>query len=81
MFSVPTIVVFTKYDKLFDHLEVKDLDDDNARIKAAATRHLQKNCVEHIAKLTGEENFPYVTVSSECPMRFWFLPVDTNRSR
>lgn len=60
--NIPTIVVFTKYDKFFDHLEAKDLDA--ARIKAAATRHLQKNCVEHIAKLTGEEDFPYVTVSN-----------------
>lgn len=60
--NIPTIVVFTKYDKLFDHLESKDLDA--ARIKAAATRHLQKNCVDHIAKLTGEEDFPYVTVSN-----------------
>lgn len=60
--NIPTIVVFTKYDKLFDDLEDKGLDD--ASIEAAATQHLQKNCVEHIARLTGEENFPYVTVSN-----------------
>lgn len=71
-------MVFTKYDKLFDDLEDKGLDD--ASIEAAATQHLQKNCVEHIARLTGEENFPYATVSSECSMPVWFLVINTDRS-
>ncbi|KAL4080028.1 hypothetical protein V8B97DRAFT_2002502 [Scleroderma yunnanense] len=65
--KIPTIVVFTKYDRLIDILEEKDFDD--AKIKAEAMKHLQKYCIEPIAKLTREREFPYVLVSKRAEFK------------
>ncbi|KAI6046610.1 hypothetical protein EDC04DRAFT_2887873 [Pisolithus marmoratus] len=57
---VPTIVVFTKYDKLLNHMAMKaEVDPD-----AAAAEYLQEHCIDPIVQLVGGTDLSYLTVSS-----------------
>ncbi|KAI6046618.1 hypothetical protein EDC04DRAFT_1485074 [Pisolithus marmoratus] len=58
--NIPTIIVFTKYDKLLTYMAMqREADAD-----AAAKVYLQKHCFGPIAKFTGSTDLSYVAVSS-----------------
>ncbi|KAI6041813.1 hypothetical protein EDC04DRAFT_2601446 [Pisolithus marmoratus] len=58
--NIPTIVVFTKYDKLLTHMAMQR----EADLDAAAKVYLQKHCFDPIAEFTGSTDLSYVAVSS-----------------
>ncbi|KAI6108350.1 hypothetical protein F5141DRAFT_1028617 [Pisolithus sp. B1] len=58
--NIPTVVVFTKYDKLLAHIEVVHEGDPEAEAK----RYLQRHCVEPIQKFLKDKAILHVAVSS-----------------
>ncbi|KAI6113485.1 hypothetical protein EDD16DRAFT_1803693 [Pisolithus croceorrhizus] len=58
--NIPTMVVFTKYDKLLTYMAMKK--EENPEV--AAERYLQKHCIDPIAKFAGNSELSYVAVSS-----------------
>ncbi|KAI5982594.1 hypothetical protein EDD15DRAFT_112034 [Pisolithus albus] len=58
--NIPTIVVFTKYDKLVSHMAMQNKADPDM----AAKEYLQERCIDPIAKITGSTHLSYVAVSS-----------------
>ncbi|KAI6100691.1 hypothetical protein EDD16DRAFT_1717210 [Pisolithus croceorrhizus] len=58
--NIPTMVVFTKYDKLLTYMAMKK--EENPEV--AAEQYLQKHCIDPIAKFAGNTNLSYVAVSS-----------------
>ncbi|KAI6101358.1 hypothetical protein F5141DRAFT_1218398 [Pisolithus sp. B1] len=58
--NIPTVVVFTKYDKLLTNMEKQDKVDPDA----AAKQYLQKQCFDPIARFAGDANLSYIAVSS-----------------
>jgi len=77
--SVPTVFVFTKYDKLIDEIEIRWDDEGReyteSEVEVEAERYLQKHCIEPIKRLTGEHDFPYLAVSSASMVHYRNLPV------
>ncbi|KAI6146392.1 hypothetical protein BKA82DRAFT_994162 [Pisolithus tinctorius] len=59
--NTPTIVVFTKYDRLIHYVRKKKSRDP----EAAAKRYLQTYCIEPIQDFTGGPNILHVAVSSK----------------
>ncbi|KAI6103029.1 hypothetical protein F5141DRAFT_1030643 [Pisolithus sp. B1] len=57
--NIPTIVVFTKYDKLVNHMAAQNKTDPDA----AAKEYLQEYCIDPIVKLTGSTHLSCVAVS------------------
>ncbi|KAG6336076.1 hypothetical protein ID866_3002 [Astraeus odoratus] len=64
--NVPTIFVFTKYDKLIDVVEGDDEYDDEMDVdyEAIAENYLRENCVKPIEQLTQEKDIPYIAVTT-----------------
>ncbi|KAI6122320.1 hypothetical protein EV401DRAFT_2070153 [Pisolithus croceorrhizus] len=58
--NIPTVVVFTKYDKLLTNMEKQDKVDPDA----AAKQYLQKQCFDPIARFARDANLSYIAVSS-----------------
>ncbi|KAG6334309.1 hypothetical protein ID866_4774 [Astraeus odoratus] len=57
--DIPTIVVFTKYDRLITKMRV----DNAASTESDARQYLQNKCIAPIQKLSGEKNISHVAVS------------------
>ncbi|KAI6046615.1 hypothetical protein EDC04DRAFT_2887881 [Pisolithus marmoratus] len=63
--DIPTIVVFTKYDKLLTYMEMqKAMRNIEVDPKTAANEYLQEHCFNPIAKFTGGTDISYAAVSS-----------------
>ncbi|KAI6019514.1 hypothetical protein BKA83DRAFT_4306948 [Pisolithus microcarpus] len=58
--NIPTIVVFTKYDKLLTHMQMEKETDP----EAAAEQYLKKHCIDPIEEFAGGADLSYVAVSS-----------------
>ncbi|KIK11353.1 hypothetical protein PISMIDRAFT_502987 [Pisolithus microcarpus 441] len=58
--NIPTMVVFTKYDKLLTYMAMKR----EVNPTVAAEQYLQKHCIGPIAKFAGDTDLSYVAVSS-----------------
>ncbi|KAI6019523.1 hypothetical protein PISMIDRAFT_14989, partial [Pisolithus microcarpus 441] len=58
--NIPTIVVFTKYDKLLTHMQ----KEQKANPEAAAEQYLKEHCYAPIEELAGGADLSYVAVSS-----------------
>ncbi|KAI6146381.1 hypothetical protein BKA82DRAFT_3980895, partial [Pisolithus tinctorius] len=56
--NIPTIVVFTKYDRLVSFVRKKSADPE-----AEAKRYLQTYCIEPIQDFTGGTNISHVAAS------------------
>ncbi|KAL4065585.1 hypothetical protein V8B97DRAFT_2070717, partial [Scleroderma yunnanense] len=67
--DIPTVFVFTKYDKLVDAIESKWEDEgkeySESDVEIAAEQYLKKHCIERIEQLTGEYNIPCLAVSTK----------------
>ncbi|KAI5991360.1 hypothetical protein EDC04DRAFT_2911527 [Pisolithus marmoratus] len=62
--DIPTIVVFTKYDKLLTYMEMqKAMRNIEVDPNMAANEYLQEHCFNPIAKFTGGTDISYVAVS------------------
>ncbi|KAI6103036.1 hypothetical protein F5141DRAFT_1211784 [Pisolithus sp. B1] len=59
--NIPTMVVFTKYDKLLTHMQM----EREANPEAAAEQYLRKHCIDPIAEFAGGTDLSYVAVSSK----------------
>ncbi|KAI6146413.1 hypothetical protein BKA82DRAFT_994155 [Pisolithus tinctorius] len=59
--NIPTIVVFTKYDRLVSFVRKKKSADPEAEAK----RYLQTYCIEPIQDFTGGTNISHVAASSK----------------
>ncbi|KAI6152672.1 P-loop containing nucleoside triphosphate hydrolase protein [Pisolithus tinctorius] len=59
--NIPTIVVFTKYDRLVSFVRKKKSADPEAEAK----RYLQTYCIEPIQDFTGGTNISHVATSSK----------------
>ncbi|KAI5991371.1 hypothetical protein EDC04DRAFT_2987702 [Pisolithus marmoratus] len=57
--NIPTIVVFTKYDRLLTHVAMQKAVDHDA----AATKYIQEHCIDPIKEFTGSTDISYVAVS------------------
>ena len=57
---VPTIVVFTKYDKLLTMMKAQNTTDHES-----AAQYLQKHCIQPIQGFTGETDISHIVVSCE----------------
>lgn len=66
--DIPTVFVFTKYDKLVDAIESRWEEEGReyleSDVEVAAAEYLKKHCIECIERLTGEHNIPYLVVST-----------------
>ncbi|KAL4065568.1 hypothetical protein V8B97DRAFT_1875147 [Scleroderma yunnanense] len=60
--NVPTIFVFTKYDKLLDYIEGMS-DDVEMDPEQQAEDYLKKYCIGPIQQLTKEHNIPPIAVT------------------
>ena len=58
---VPTIVVFTKYDRLLTMMKVQH----STRYESEAARYLQEHCIQPIQRFTGERDISHIAVSCE----------------
>ena len=58
---VPTIVVFTKYDRLVTMMKVKN----STGYELEAVRYLQEHCIKPIQGSTGEIDISHIAVSCE----------------
>ncbi|KAI6046614.1 hypothetical protein EDC04DRAFT_2995151 [Pisolithus marmoratus] len=58
--NIPTIIVFTKFDRLLTHMAMQKPAD----INAATTEYIQRHCIDPIADVTGDTDISYVAVSS-----------------
>ncbi|KAI6019018.1 hypothetical protein PISMIDRAFT_16762 [Pisolithus microcarpus 441] len=58
--NIPTIVVFTKYDRLLTHMQMEKEADP----ETAAKQYLQKHCINPIEEFARGANVSYVAVSS-----------------
>ena len=58
---VPTIVVFTKYDKLLTMMKVQN----NTGYESEAAQYLQEHCIQPIQRFTGEQDISHIAVSCE----------------
>ncbi|KIM62676.1 hypothetical protein SCLCIDRAFT_786541 [Scleroderma citrinum Foug A] len=71
--DIPTVFVFTKYDKLIDEIEIRwaeeGRDYTESEVEAEAERCLKKRCIEPIEQLTGERDFSYLAVSMRAHYR------------
>ncbi|KAG6330317.1 hypothetical protein ID866_8773 [Astraeus odoratus] len=56
--NIPTIVVFTKYDKLVNIMKLRSPDDPQLE----AERHLRTNCIQPIQNFSGEENISHMAL-------------------
>ncbi|KAL4072067.1 hypothetical protein J3A83DRAFT_2965511 [Scleroderma citrinum] len=67
--DIPTVFVFTKYDKLCDEIENRWVEEgreyDESDVDEEAEQYLKKNCMERIERLTGEYNVPWLAVSTK----------------
>ncbi|KAG6334348.1 hypothetical protein ID866_4739 [Astraeus odoratus] len=67
--DIPTVFVFTKYDKLADEIESRWVDAGrdytNADVDSEAQRYLEEKCVKRICQLTGEQDPLYIAVSTK----------------
>ncbi|KAI6135274.1 hypothetical protein EV401DRAFT_519700 [Pisolithus croceorrhizus] len=58
--NIPTMVVFTKYDKLLTYMAM----EREVNPEAAAEQYLRKHCIDPIAEFAGGIDLSYVAVSS-----------------
>ncbi|KAI6042222.1 hypothetical protein EDC04DRAFT_3088680 [Pisolithus marmoratus] len=58
--NIPTIIVFTKYDRLVTFMRQKRPGDPEA-----GQRYMQESCIQPIQDFTGDKNITNVTVSSK----------------
>ncbi|KAL4065553.1 hypothetical protein V8B97DRAFT_1875211, partial [Scleroderma yunnanense] len=67
--DIPTVFVFTKYDKLTEMIESNWVDSrrdyNPADIEAEAKKYLVTHCVQPIQNLTSEPVDPYIAVSTK----------------
>ncbi|KAI6163975.1 hypothetical protein EDD17DRAFT_1808053 [Pisolithus thermaeus] len=61
--NIPTVVVFTKYDRLLTHMQEKG--HSKANIEAEAEQYLQRHCVEPIQRFLKDQDILHVAVSSK----------------
>ncbi|KAI6142235.1 hypothetical protein BKA82DRAFT_4195608 [Pisolithus tinctorius] len=59
--DIPTIVVFTKYDRLLVSLQLQRV----ANLGLAAEEYLEKHCIKPIQEFTANPNLAHLTVSCE----------------
>ncbi|KIK15084.1 hypothetical protein PISMIDRAFT_16768 [Pisolithus microcarpus 441] len=59
--NIPTIVVFTQYDKFLTHMRTQKKADPNA----AAEQYLQGYCIQPIQNIANDAKLSYVAVSSK----------------
>ncbi|KAI5988483.1 hypothetical protein F5J12DRAFT_898167 [Pisolithus orientalis] len=59
--DIPTIVVFTKYDRLLDSFQLQGVD----KFGSAAEEYLEQHCIKPIQLFTGNSNLTHLTVSCE----------------
>ena len=57
---VPTIVVFTKYDRLVTMMKVQN----STGYESEAAQYLRQHCIKPIQGFTGEKNISHIAVSS-----------------
>ncbi|KIK16782.1 hypothetical protein PISMIDRAFT_685997 [Pisolithus microcarpus 441] len=62
--NIPTVVVFTKYDRLITHVQVAPDRDPEADVEAEAKQYLQTHCVEPIRRCLKDKAILHVAVSS-----------------
>ncbi|KAI6045502.1 hypothetical protein EDC04DRAFT_61714 [Pisolithus marmoratus] len=60
--NIPTVVVFTKYDKLVAYMQATATDKEDPTVKAQ--QYLQEHCVEPIWKFLKGKDILHVAVSS-----------------
>ncbi|KAI6033382.1 hypothetical protein EDC04DRAFT_3064896 [Pisolithus marmoratus] len=60
--NIPTVVVFTKYDKLVAYMQATVTDNEDPEVEAR--RYLQQHCVEPIQKFLKGKDISHVAVSS-----------------
>ncbi|KAL4072063.1 hypothetical protein J3A83DRAFT_2964792 [Scleroderma citrinum] len=67
--DIPTVLVFTKYDKLVDEIENRWEEEGRvygeSDVEIEAEQYLKKHCIERIERLTGEYNVSYQAVSTK----------------
>ncbi|KAI6019530.1 hypothetical protein BKA83DRAFT_4307267, partial [Pisolithus microcarpus] len=59
--NIPTIVVFTKYDKLLTYMRTQKKADPNS----AAEQYLREYCIQPIQNIANDAKLSYVAVSSK----------------
>ncbi|KAI6033060.1 hypothetical protein F5J12DRAFT_798498 [Pisolithus orientalis] len=59
--DIPTIVVFTKYDRLLVSLQLQRVSNPGS----AAEEYLEKHCIKPIQEFTGNPGLTHLTVSCE----------------
>ncbi|KIM61818.1 hypothetical protein SCLCIDRAFT_856516 [Scleroderma citrinum Foug A] len=66
--DIPTIFVFTKYDKLTEHVErrwiLSRTNYTQTDVDLEADQYLQQHCIQPIQDLTKQSDIPYIAVSS-----------------
>ncbi|KAI6023128.1 hypothetical protein BKA83DRAFT_4273378 [Pisolithus microcarpus] len=62
--NIPTVVVFTKYDRLVRHMQVELDGNPEADVEAEANQYLQTHCVEPIRRSLKDKAILHVAVSS-----------------
>ncbi|KAI5993255.1 hypothetical protein EDD15DRAFT_2439407 [Pisolithus albus] len=63
--NIPTVVVFTKYDRLIRHVQVATDRVPEADVEAEAKQYLQTHCVEPIRRCLKDKAILHVAVSSK----------------
>ncbi|KAI5984628.1 hypothetical protein EDD15DRAFT_2583254 [Pisolithus albus] len=59
--NIPTIVVFTKYDKLLNHMRMQKKADPDA----AAEQYIQEYCIQPLQNFAKDAKLSFVAVSSK----------------
>ncbi|KAL4077788.1 hypothetical protein J3A83DRAFT_4156097 [Scleroderma citrinum] len=67
--DIPTIFVFTKYDMLTEDIErrwvLEKKDYTEEQLDSEADKYLKQRCIKRIQELTGQNDIPYIAVSSK----------------
>ena len=69
LLPVPTIVVFTKYDRLLTMMKAHN----STSYESEAAKYLQEHCIQPIQWFTGENDFSHIAVSCEFSHGYYYL--------
>ena len=65
---VPTIVVFTKYDRLLAEMKM----ENSTSYELEADKYLQEHCIQPIQDFTGEKDILHIAVSCEFSYGYYY---------
>ena len=65
---VPTIVVFTKYDRLLTEMKI----ENSTSYELEAVKYLQEHCIRPIQGFTGEEDILHIAISCEFSYGYYY---------